>query len=389
MVSKTWKIIIVLLAVFLAIVCAFTALDGWNSYKSSKSIEEYYRHNSGVEEIQTHLDIDTLTVTYWNPWGGFTGHSIEMIDYPAFTLADYVTDSAIIVSATVTESIPWDDTTDEGVEKLKELDSDWISSFGRESYLDVNEIFKGNFKINHIYLKTDMKTPEFKVGDTYLLFISGSSTGNSDYWIRVTEGYLIKNESNFEGMGNVSISEDDLRYLMSFSDDELALYQQINFASQVFIGEMLTSTNDADLVHYGGLEAYQNHKVRVIAPIKGNLSGTVEFVYDGTYITKEMMQAYLTEENMSPDVAERYVKTWFGSNETGYYNENYWDPKVSPLKAGDIYLICLIESEGRYSMWASKTDYKIEEQNKRELQKLAKEYQETLEKISVYLSYNY
>jgi len=73
------------------------------------------------------------------------------------------------------------------------------------------------------------------------------------------------------------------------------------------------------------------------------------------------------------------------SNGTGHCIKEYWDPELSPLKAGDIYLICLRESEeDGYLMSASKTDDRIEEHNKKQLQKRAEEYRETLKLVAEY-----
>ncbi|MDV0445945.1 hypothetical protein MmiAt1_15490 [Methanimicrococcus sp. At1] len=350
--------------------------------------EKIEKSNLGIVDPVDPVVMDTLEVTYWNPWGGPTVGGGMAIDYVALTLADYISSSAIIVSATVTETAEWNNSTPEGKAKLKELGSPWIYSSNRECYFDVNEILKGNFEIDHIYLKTDMKTPAWNVGDEYVLFIDGSSTGNSDYEICVTEGYLIKNGSNYEGMWqNKSIPYDDLKFLISMPEDELSMYQRMAFSPQVFIGEMLTSTEKDKLVYDGDMRSVQDHQVRVISPIKGNLSGEINFTYTTSYMTNKMMEDYVKRENWT---LQRVVNTsGLESDGSGYFRPQHWDPKVSPLKEGDICLIFLWENDGHYYMGASTTDYRIEEHNKKELQKMAEEYQKTLERIEKYITYDY
>ncbi|MDR2944287.1 MAG: hypothetical protein LBU81_04295 [Methanosarcinales archaeon] len=335
------------------------------------------------EQIVQKEVIDTLNVTYWNPWGGPTATGVIHNDYPAFTLAEYVKGSDIIVSATVSSTTEWNDSSSAGKEKLKELGSPWLYSSNRECYLIVNDVLKGNYDINRVYLKTDVKTPELRSGQEYILFINGSVSGN--YVLCTAEGYLIQNGSNYEGMYNISMPKEDLEYLISFTDKELDWYHRMAAFPQVFIGEMLTTTNDADLIHSGGLESKQLHQVRVISTVKGNLSDVVDFMYDGAYITEEMFQTYAASENMSPVLSKRYALTWLESNGTGYYQEHHWDPEISPLKAGEVYLICLWEDGGVYHMGASVTDYRMNEHNKLKLQKTVKEYQETLGKIEQYV----
>jgi len=328
--------------------------------------------------------VETLEVTFWNPWGGPTkGGSYIMMSMPAYYLTDYLQFSIIVVSATVFDSIEWNDSTEEGKAKLEEFDSPWMYPVNKECYFDVNEVFKGNFDIDHIYLKTDVKDPAFQIGEEYVLFIR-SENGTSNYQICGYDGYLLKNGSVYEGMSQtIPIKEDELKYLCLFSDADLKRYERMASCSQVFIGEMLTSTNDDDLVYVDNLDSKQQHKARVIGTVKGNLSGTVRFTYQGAYVTEEMMSDYLDQEQ----VTMASIKYWYSieSNGTGYYRTGFWDPELSPLKAGDIYLICLQESEEEgYLMRASNTDYRIEEHNKKQIQNKAKEYRETLKLIAEY-----
>ena len=146
--------------------------------------------------------IDMLEVTYWNPAGGIMdgGNGTQMrmtYDYPPLSLSHYVENSVIIVSATVTKSTEWTDET-----HFKELGSPWIyptNPYGRECYLDVNEVLKGDFEIKQIHLKTDINTPSFSVGEEYILFIGNSEFNSSGYQIRAPTGYLIKNGLRYEG----------------------------------------------------------------------------------------------------------------------------------------------------------------------------------------------
>lgn len=129
--------------------------------------------------------IDTLEVTYWDPWDSSMGN----ISYPAYSLSDYVNGSALIVSATVTE------TNENGN--------------GKDCYLKVDDVLKGNFEINRIHLRTDVKTPAFTENETYVLFIAKSEqSGNYYYQLFGTEGYLLKTDSGYTGrIGNVTEKE--------------------------------------------------------------------------------------------------------------------------------------------------------------------------------------
>lgn len=377
--EKREKQIAVVLVIILLLLAAF--IFAWQGSRSDRTVDPV-PEKEPVEKIP----IDTLDVTYWNPWGGPTATGGMNIDYVPFTLADYVKGSDIIVLATVSSTTEWNDSSTAGKEKLKELGSPWLYSSNRECYFIVNDVLKGNYDINRVYLKTDMTTPALKSGEKYVLFIDGSENGS--YEIRVTEGYLIQNGSTYEGMWhNLSMPEEDLEYLVSFSDKELDWYQRMEGCPQVFIGEMLTSTNDADLIHSGGLESKQPHQVRVISTVKGNLSGVVDFVYDEAYITDEMMQTYLSNEGWPPEAADNM--DWLVSTGDAYYNPYHWDPEISPLKAGEVYLICLQEYEGAYHMGASVTDYRLNEHNEKELRKTAEKYRETLDKIGKYIRYGF
>ena len=352
--------------------------------------EKVAKSNAGIIDPVDPVIIDTLEVTYWNPWGGPTLGGYTHMDYPIFTLSEYVSDSTIIVSATVVDSTRWTDETEKGKAKLKTFGSPWTYPYGTEYSFRVNDVLKGNFEIDNIHLKTDMNGTVFTNGKEYVLFLRGSESGNS-YWVRETEGYLVKNGSNYEGMySNISISKSELKSLASFSSLELTQYQSMAFSSNVFIGEMLTSTDADKLEQFGqftNLESSQLHQVRVISPIKGNLSGTVDFRYEGAYITNKMMDDYLAQEQWT--LENVMDSNDMGSNSSGYYRSYFWDPKVSPLKAGDIRLICLSEYEGEYYVWASKTDYRINERNEKELRKLAEDYQKTLNEFEKYLVYSY
>jgi len=144
--------------------------------------------------------VETLEVTFWNPWGGQTKDgSIIMMSMPAYSLTDYLQLSVVVVSATVSDSIEWNDSTEEGKAKIEEFDSPWVCSVNKECYFDVNKVFKGNFDIDHIYLKTDVTDPEFKIGEEYILFIR-SEDGTSDYRICAPGGYLLKNGSVYDRM---------------------------------------------------------------------------------------------------------------------------------------------------------------------------------------------
>jgi len=184
---KKTQFVIVFLTILLLIAALFFLMGGGSFIQDNTSEK---------------TKIDTLEVTYWNPAGGLmdgdNGTQLRMsYDYPPLPLSHYVENSVIIVSATVTKSTEW---TDEA--HFKELGSPWIyptNPYGRECYLDVNEVLKGNFEINQIYLKTDMKTPSLSVGEEYILFIDNSEINSSGYQIRAPTGYLIKNGSRYEG----------------------------------------------------------------------------------------------------------------------------------------------------------------------------------------------
>ena len=271
------QIIIVLIALVLILAAAILII--------SKGSYSCYFPEPGVAPEETEpaekTKIDTLNVTYWNPWGGPMPGNIHVdSDYPAFTLSDYTSESVIIVSVTVTELVKWTDETEEGKRKLETFGSPWIYPHGKECYMTVNDVLKGNFEINQIYLKTDMEKEIFAVGEEYILFIK-SEDGES-YQIRVTEGYLTKNSSVYEGMDqNISISKEELKHLMSFSDDEIIRYQNMAYIPQVFIGEMLTSTDENKSISESGMEVIQLQQVRVSSTIKGNLSGIVNFTCIG------------------------------------------------------------------------------------------------------------
>ena len=409
--KKGKQIIIFLASVVLILAAAtFIIVKGSNFYVEdsipSNETERGEKINVGdsmppneTEPVEK-IKIDTLEVTYWNPWGGMmrksdapSGLMADMcIEYAQLTLPDYV-DSDIIVSATVTKSIEWTDDTEEGKKKIEELGSPWINPHGKECYLNVNDVLKGNFEMNQIYLKTDVDDPNFSVGEEYILFIKAPETENQNYQIQEPLGYLVKKGSNYtERMQNVSISRDELNYLTSLSDKELDWYRSMAASPQVFIGEMITSTDDNKLEQsqsndYLSLESSQPHRVRVISSIKGNLSGTVNFTYEGSYITNEMMNDYLVQEQWTLENVKNLYR--LESNSFGHYRSDSWDPEVSPLKSGDIYLICFSEYEGDYHMWASKTDYRIDEHNEKEIQRLAENYKKTLNKIENYFVYEF
>ena len=190
--KQNTKIIVVFIAVILIITAAFLL------WKSSTSPEN--------KEI-----IGTLEVSYWNPaYPYWKDESSPLIlEWPLTTVSDYASDSIIVVSATVTESMRWDNTTDEGKEKMETINPNHTSyaSFRRECYLDVNEVLKGNFEIDKIYLKTD--TGAFAIGEEYVLFIGVSEAGDS-YWVLGPYGYLKKEGTRYEGYG-ISVSERKLK----------------------------------------------------------------------------------------------------------------------------------------------------------------------------------
>jgi len=324
------------------------------------------KSNAGIiEPVEPAVVIDTMEVTYWNPSGGpvrGTEGGNMIIDYSPSHFYNYIIDSDIVVSATVTESIKWTDETEEGQKKLEELGSPWTYPYGRECYLDVNDVLKGNFEINQIYLKTDTNNPNLAVGEEYILFIRHAEpdfpvdeesflftvigpsnyrileTQGHYYLIQPTYGFLIKNGSNYEGMMDISKNEFD--NLMYFRDDDFGWHRKMAESSQVFIGEILTSTNN----NVANLESKQVHKIRVINPIKGNLSGTVNITY--------------LDYN---------------------YNWNLWYPETSPLKKGNVYLIRLEEYNGEYYMFALGENDLIKERNEQKLEKIAQEYRNMLE----------
>ena len=86
------------------------------------------------------------------------------------------------------------------------------SSLRKECYFDVNEVLKGNFEIDRIYLKTDVGT--FNVGDEYILFIG--SDAEDSYWVRGPYGYLRKEGANYKGYW-VSVSENKLKSSIKLS----------------------------------------------------------------------------------------------------------------------------------------------------------------------------
>lgn len=291
--------------------------------------------------------IDTLEVSYWNPWGGPTDHGrVNLRDWP-YSLAEYYNESVFVVSATVTDSVKWTNETEEGAEKLEELGSPYLYSWGIECTLKVDDVLKGDYDIDTIHLKTDANSSFFNVGDEYILFIT---LNGEDYTIQPASGYLLKNGSNYEGMVNISTTKEDLLYLGTFSSDELDLYHEMAYLPQIFIGEMLTSTNDADLVHLGGSGTKQEHQVRVISSVRGNLSGTVDFTYYGSYITDEMMQDYIDKTEVRGEDSPTHL---IPDNNGGYYVPQLWDPETSPLQEGNVYLFCLRNFGSGYEVSAS------------------------------------
>ena len=215
--KRTLQIIAV--AIILVLVCASVFIL-WNESKNKVT-----KSNAGIiEPIEPAVIIDTLEVTYWNPWGGpvsSDGNIVahKNIDYPLLPFSYYIKESDIVVSVTVTESIRWTKETEEGQKKIRELGSPWAYPYGKECYLDVNDVLKGNFEINQIYLKTDMENPNFAVGEEYILFINTSKSINSNCRIMETNGFLIKKDSNYEGIEKgLSISINELKDLLNFSD---------------------------------------------------------------------------------------------------------------------------------------------------------------------------
>ncbi|MDL2261632.1 hypothetical protein LJC08_05330 [Methanimicrococcus sp. OttesenSCG-928-J09] len=159
---------------------------------------------SGLTNQQESKDKETipLEITYWNPEGGQIKSEKEKpvimsMDYPTYELRDYIAESPIIVSATVTKSIEWTDITEEGKSKIEELDSPWVTNYSKECYMDINEILKGDIENDRIYLKTDIKEPEFKVGEEYILFIYENE--DSTYIIHNPRGYLVKTGFEYKG----------------------------------------------------------------------------------------------------------------------------------------------------------------------------------------------
>ena len=136
--------------------------------------------------------IDTLEVT-GRVSGSYAGC------YPQVTFSQYVKRSVLVVSATVTESKEEWDTPDGNPWQFDpenprpgEGPSD---HYYKECYLDVNEVLKGNFEINRILFKTNTITPEFKVGEEYVLLITISEQG--DY--KAIGPFLLKNGSVYQG----------------------------------------------------------------------------------------------------------------------------------------------------------------------------------------------
>ena len=326
--------------------------EGTN-FRTTYSIfkDKVEKSNAGIiEPVEPAVFIDTMEVTYWNPSGGMRRDGSSLIaDLAYVRFYEYIIDSDIVVSATVTESIKWTEETEEGQKKLEELGSPWTYPYGRECYLNVNDVLKGNFEINQIYLKTDVNSPNLAVGEEYILFIRRTEPdfpvgeeglltfGPSNYQLLKTQGYyyrieptygfLIKTGSNYEGIEKSSVSINELKNLIYFLGDErFGWHLKMAESSQVFIGEILTSTN-----------------VRVISPIKGNLSGTINITLD--YNTSMIFR----------------------------------DPKTSPPKRGDVYLIRLYEYEGEYYMFAPGEDDLIKEHNEQKLEKMAQEYRDMLE----------
>ena len=375
--------------------------EGTN-FRTTYSIfkDKVVKSNAGIiEPIEPAVFIDTMEVTYWNPSGGMRRDGSSLIAELAYIrFYNYIIDSDIVVSATVTESIKWTDDTEEGQKKLEELGSPWTYPYGRECYLDVNDVLKGNFEINRIYLKTDTNGPNLAVGEEYILFIQRTepaspvdeklilSIGPSNYQILEAQGYyyriqstygfLVKNGSNYEGIGRSSVSKNELENLIYSSGDEsFGLRLKMAESPNVFIGKMITSTEDSKLEDSDRLffGSSQQHQVRVISSIKGNLSGTVNFTYEGAYITNEMMSEFLDQHENFGDIV--FVK----SNGTGHYHTHYWDPKTSPLKKGNVYLIRLNEHNGEYYMFELEENDFIKEHNEQKLEKMAQEYRNMLE----------
>ena len=222
--------------------------EGTN-FRTTYSIfkDKVAKSNAGIiEPVEPAVVIDTMEVTYWNPSGGHVrgaeGRSV-IAELAHIHFYYYIADSDIVVSATVTESIKWTDETEEGRKKLEELGSPWTYPYGRECYLDVNDVLKGNFEINQIYLKTDVNSPSLAVGEEYILFIQRTEPdfpvdeegrlfiGPSNYQLLETQGYyyqlygyLIKNGSNYEGFERVSVSKTELENLIYSWNNENFFY---------------------------------------------------------------------------------------------------------------------------------------------------------------------
>ena len=202
--QKSTKIVVILI---IAILILLSVAFIWKSATTPENVEP--------ENIEI---IDTLEVSYWNPaYPYWTGNSSfgPLLEWPLTTVSDYANISVIIVSATVTEAIRWDNTTEEGKEKLETINPNHTSyaSFRRECYLDVNEVLKGNFEIDKIYLKTDTGT--FTDEEEYVLFIGVSEAGDS-YWAWGPYGYLKKEGTSYKGYG-ISVSEDELKSSLKIS----------------------------------------------------------------------------------------------------------------------------------------------------------------------------
>lgn len=375
--DKTIKQLIAILLILILILTAAVLV-----YRSSNFC--YVANEIPSEELPPEREtVDTLNVTYWNPWGGPVEGGDVHNSFPAFTLSDYITKSTVIVSVTVTESIKWDNSTEEGQEKLKELDSPWLYPFATECYFEVNEVLKGDFDIRQIYLKTDMQTPAFEKGEEYILFINRPDGYKSTYYFQEPYGYLVKNNSLWEGNmdGNISVTYDDLKLFISVSDNS-ELYEKMISASDVFAGKMMTSTQYDRLEYVSGIDSRQTHKVQVIGSIKGSLSGNVSFNYLGPCLTEQMIQNNVSADDYRLDRLDSYS--------TVYYDPLRWSPGYSPLRAGNFYFICLSENNDGYYMRSSNTDFHIiYETDMKKIEQTAENYRTAFEIMKAHPEYGF
>ena len=154
-------------------------------------LEESGYINKPVVPPRSEIPANALGVTLWS-------YADAANDLPPADFHYNVLKADIIVAATVTESNErWETRDGKEPNPSSVPNYDYHDYYYKECHLNINEVLLDELNVSKIFLMTNTKSPEFKVGDEYILFITRSENGNH---LTTFQGYMIKNGTVYEGM---------------------------------------------------------------------------------------------------------------------------------------------------------------------------------------------